>query len=184
MRVADRKRGRVTFQEVYSTREFYRRFLSSLSDSIASITICSPYFNKLPKPFDDILKFSRFLQQRGAEDIVIITRPPGVDNTALTVEAARHLDALGVRFFIRTTPYLHAKMYHIEYTKGYFRSFVGSANFTLGGLEKNQELVAELEGVGDSPCHRELARMTSGAGAMTFPVWVQRQQPAGAGEAL
>jgi hypothetical protein len=102
----------------------------------------------------------------------------------MTVDTARQLDALGVLFFIRTTPYLHAKMYHIEYSKGYFRSFVGSANFTLGGLEKNHELVAELEGVGVSPCHRELARMTSGHGAMTFPAWVQRQEPAGAGETL
>ncbi|WP_085217868.1 phospholipase D family protein [Allosphingosinicella indica] len=178
------RKNRVTFQEVYATREFYRRFVSSLSESIERITICSPYFHLLPKPFDNIIKFCGFLQRRGIGEIVIITRPPGVDSAAMSLDTARRLDADGISFFIRANPYLHAKMYHIEYSKGHFRSFVGSANFTIGGLERNHEVMAELEGVGPaSPCERELARMT-GNGALTFPAWVHRHKPAGAGETI
>ena len=81
---------------------------------------------------------------------------------------------------IRATPALHAKMYHIQYKTGNFRSFVGSANFTIGGLQRNHELVAELEGVGDvSPCDREIASLLVGNGSMSFPVWVQRHLPSG-----
>jgi len=171
---------KITSQEVYATRRFYQRFISSFSEGVERVCICSPFFDKLPTPFDNIIGFCRFLQQREVDKIVIITRPPGSDKQAMTVETARYLDAQGVEFAIRAKPYLHAKMYHLEFKRGYFRSFIGSANFTMGGLERNQEIVAEMEGVGPaSPCERELARLLSDNGAMTFPVWVQRHLPAG-----
>lgn len=170
----------ITSHEVYATRLFYRRFISSFSEGVERIAICSPFFDRLPTPFGDIIGFCRFLQQREVNKIVLITRPPGSDKTAMTIKTARYLDAQGVEVIIRATPYLHAKMYHLEFKKGYFRSFIGSANFTLGGLERNQEIVAEMEGVGRaSPCERELTRLLSDNGAMTFPIWVQRHLPAG-----
>lgn len=183
--MVEKKKLKITYQQVYATKAFFQRFVSSLSPGIECITICSPFFDKLPKPFDNLLGFCRFLQQRGAERIVIITRPPGTDKTAITVETARMLDAQGVEFMIRAVPPLHAKMYHIQYKTGNFRSFIGSANFTMGGLAKNHELVAELEGVGEvSPCDREIASLLMGNGSMTFPVWVQRFLPAGAEVAI
>lgn len=95
-------------------------------------------------------------------------------------EVARRLSEQGVEIFIRTSPYLHAKLYHLEYSKGYFRTFVGSANFTIGGLERNHELMAEMEGVGDaSACHREIERMQLNQGAVPYAAWVHNGQPQG-----
>ena len=159
---------------------FYRRFLSSFSEGVASVAICSPYFDKLPSPFGNIITFCRFMQQREVDKITIITRPPGCDRSAISRDTARLLDGQGVEIVIRTSPYLHAKVYHLEFRKGWFRSFIGSANFTVGGLERNQEVMAEVEGVGPlAPCQREIARLLSDNGAMSFPHWTQKNQPTG-----
>ena len=172
------KANRVTFQGVYYTRDFKNRFISSLSDRISQAIICSPFFDKLPAPFGDVSGFCRFLTNRGTDNIQIITRPPGSDQ-GMSREVAKYLAAQGVEILIRAKPYLHAKMYHFEYERGYFRTFVGSANFTMGGFERNHEIVTEMEGVGsESPCHRELARMSK-QGAMTYNAWVARGQPEG-----
>jgi hypothetical protein len=102
----------------------------------------------------------------------------------MSLEVAKVLAATGVQIVIRPEPYLHAKMYHFEYARGFFRCFVGSANFTLGGFERNHEIVAELEGSGDGGvCQREILRMTA-RGAVPFHVWVARGQPSGAKETL
>lgn len=173
------KSGRVTFQNLYHTREFRKRFISSMSPAISHAVICSPFFDKLPHPFGDVLGFCKFLNIRGTSSIHIITRPPGSDPQAMTRETAKLLSAQGVEIFIRATPYLHAKMYHFEYEQGFFRTFVGSANFTMGGFERNHELVTEMEGVGTtSPCHVEIARMAQ-TGALTYNAWVARGQPEG-----
>jgi len=170
-------RCKITNQDVHYTKQFYRRFVSSLSEPIESITICSPYFDKLPKPFDNVIVFCRHLQSRGVENISIITRPPGVDATALDRDSAKTLAGMGIDLFIRAAPYLHAKIYRIQYSKGHFRSFVGSSNFTLGGMERNHELVAELEGFGpNSPCLREVSRLT-GRGALSYTQWAGSNFP-------
>jgi phosphatidylserine/phosphatidylglycerophosphate/cardiolipin synthase-like enzyme len=171
-------RERQTAHDVHYTRAFRQRFISSLSEQISHIVLCSPYFDSLPAPFGDVLGFCNFMQRRGTESIDIITRPPGTDLQALKLDTAKRLAAQGVRIFIRATPYLHAKMYHIEYAKGYYRTFVGSANFTIGGFDRNHEVVAEIEGVGiGSACHREIARMQELRSAQTFEAWIARGQP-------
>ncbi|WP_193371143.1 phospholipase D family protein [Pelagibius marinus] len=178
------KRNRITYQDVHYTRSFYQRFISSLSEPIDSLVICSPYFDQLPSPFDNVLDFCIDQFRRGAKNIQIITRPPGKDSNALSVDIAKRLAAEGVEIFIRTQPYLHAKLYHFDYSRGFFRSFIGSSNFTIGGLKRNYELVAELEGVGgSSPSHREIARMRD-RGAMPYNVWVSHELPEGQEETL
>ncbi|WP_369059054.1 phospholipase D family protein [Caulobacter sp. 73W] len=172
--------GRIVFQELHHTRSFKGQFVAALTEPISSVTICSPFFDHLPAPFKDVIGFCNFMQKRGAQKIQIITRPPGSDRQAMTLEVAKILAAQGVEIFIRANPYLHAKMYHFEYERGHFRSFVGSANFTLGGFERNQELVAEMQGVGDdTACHRELDRMRSMNGAMPFNTWLANGTPTG-----
>jgi phosphatidylserine/phosphatidylglycerophosphate/cardiolipin synthase-like enzyme len=98
----------------------------------------------------------------------------------MKLDVAKVLAAQGVELLIRSQPYHHAKMYHLEYTRGYFRSFVGSANFTMGGLERNYELVAEMQGVGNaSPCHREIQRMQATGGTLSYHAWIAKGQPEG-----
>lgn len=173
-----RTRRRPSFRDVYFTKDFYRRLLISLSEPIRELVICTPYVGRLPKPWSDIYSFCLFQKRRGVDVIRLITRAPGTDREALTVETARQLAAAGVELAIRTTPFLHAKLYHLEYRQGYFRTFIGSANFTIGGLRRNHELVAELEGVGDeSPFHREIQRLLQGGGALTYHAWMSRQMP-------
>ncbi|MER9894585.1 phospholipase D-like domain-containing protein [Mesorhizobium sp. M0119] len=163
------------------TRSFWKRFVSSLSDEIGHAIICSPYFDGLPEPFKEISGFCRHLRTRGVKKIEIITRPPGKAN-AMTIETAKFLMRDDVDIYIRTQPYLHAKMYHFEYVKGYFRNFVGSSNFTIGGLERNDELMAEFEGVGnETPCHREIARLRD-KGAFPYSAWVNLKMPEGVEE--
>lgn len=177
--MAEKKKSKVTFQEVHYTKSFRKRFITSLSEVIDQVVICSPYFDLLPAPFNTVFDFCIDLKKRGVEDIQIITRPPGSDQTALPIDLAKKLAAEDIEIFIRTKPYLHAKLYHIEYRKGYFRSFVGSSNFTKGGFERNSELMTEMEGVGDgTPCHREIARLRD-MGALTWTAWLARGLPAG-----
>ena len=175
-------KAKITFQDVHFTRAFRDRFISSMSDDIRQAVICSPYFDKLPVPFSDVSGFCAFLQRRGTEDIQIITRPPGKDRQALSLDMAKRLASQDIEIYIRPTPFLHAKLYHFEYRKGYFRTFVGSSNFTLGGLVNNHELMMEIEGVGNgSPCHREIARMQAN-NTVTYTAWIARGQPAGSEE--
>lgn len=181
--MSEKTKEQVTFQDLHYTRSFRETFISSLSAPITSVVICSPFFDRLPNPFKDVLGFCFFLKRRGTERIQIITRPPGSNPQAMSLEVAKALAAEDVEIYIRSSPYLHAKVYHIEYARGYFRTFVGSANFTIGGLERNHEVVAEMFGTGvASPCHREIERMQSTFGALTFAAWIAQGQPIAMGE--
>lgn len=163
--------------DVHGTRSFRCNFLSALSEEISTIVICSPYFDKLPKPFDDVIGFCKFLQRRSNPKIQIITGPPSRGSASLPASDASALSRQNVEIYIRTKPYLHAKLYHVEYVKGHFRSFVGSANFTNGGLERNDEVIVEMMGVGDgSQVHREIARLQN-MGSVSYEEWLVRNHP-------
>ena len=177
-------RRSITLKGVLYTKEFYRRFLHSLSEPIEQIVICSPYFDSLPKPFRDVVHFCEFQKQKGVDCIRVITRPPGKSRSSLTIDAAKRLAINDVELYVFMNPYLHAKLYHLEYRRGYFRSFIGSSNFTLGGFRRNHELVTEMEGVGDSsPCHREIERMLRSGGTMSYKAWLANEMPSGEEEA-
>ena len=181
-RAIRRSSTQLVVRQIYETRSFHRRFLASLSDPIDRLVICSPYFGALPPPFKDVLQFCIEQQRRGVHTVEIITRPPGAPDAAMSTTMAGDLARSGVDLFVRVQPYLHAKFYHFEYSSGTFRSFVGSSNFTKGGLERNYEVVAEIEGVGaNSPCHTAIAKM-QGPGVLPYTVWVGRGCPGGAEE--
>lgn len=168
--------------DVHFTKSFYRRFLSSLSEPITEIVICSPYFGNLPSPYSDVVSFCVAQLRRGVDRICVITGPLDTNgkSNAMPISVAKDLVRNDIEVYIFSRPFLHAKLYHFEYRRGYFRSFVGSSNFTLGGLRRNHELVAEMEGVGkNSPCHREIFRMLNSAGTFSYENWVAKQMPKG-----
>lgn len=170
---------KVTFSELHATKQFREQFITSFNEPVDSILLCSPFFDKLPAPFENILEFCALMQRRGAETIQIVTRPPTGRDNSLDQSVAKLLNEMGVRIFVRTKPYFHAKFYHIEYTTGRFKTFIGSANFTTGGFERNYELMAELQGSGnETACHREIARMRD-VGALSYEAWVTKGLPAG-----
>ncbi len=103
----------------------------------------------------------------------------------MALDVAKRLASKNVELFVYVNPYLHAKLYHFEYRKGYFRSFIGSSNFTLGGMKKNHEVVAEMEGVGDnSPCHQEIQRLLNSGATVRYEAWVARNMPKGREKAV
>ena len=179
-----RRKPSVTLRNVHYTRSFQRQFRASLSERIERLVICSPYFGSLPPPFHNVLEFCVSQKRRGVHQLEIITRPPGADDAALSSGAAKELAKLGIGLYVRVSPYLHAKFYHFDFTHGFFRSFVGSSNFTMGGFSRNYELMAELEGVGmTSPCHTEIARLQD-RGTLTYESWVGRGCPGGEEETM
>lgn len=167
------------FKDLLATKQFREQFITSFNEPVDTILLCSPFFDKLPAPFDNILEFCALMQRRGAASIQIVTRPPTGKDSTLGISVAKQLNEMGVRIFVRPRPYFHAKFYHIEYVTGRFKTFVGSANFTTGGFERNYELMAELQGSGnESACHREIARMRD-VGAMPYEAWVTKGLPMG-----
>ena len=170
----------VHLANVHYTRSFWKTFLTSFSDPISELLICSPYFGKLPGPFENIVKFCEYQLNRGVEKIRIVTPPPTKQESSLSIEDAARLVKNDIEVLIWLSPFLHAKVYHIEYRRGHFKSFVGSSNFTIGGLKRNHEVVAEIEGVGKkSPCHREIQRLVSGRTTVNYTHWLRQQMPAG-----
>ena len=170
------RRWSTTSHQVYSTPRFFSRFLSSFSEQVDRVVLCCPAFDQLPTPFTDIVGFCTFLQQREVGKIVIITGPPGPDNQALPPETAKLLNERGIDIVIRSHPYFNARLYHLEFNKGWFRSFVGSASLTIDGVERNHEIMAEVEGAGLlAPCHQEIRDLMSDNGAMNYPIWARRQ---------
>lgn len=170
------RRWNSTTHKVYATPRFFSRFLSSFSERVDRVVLCCPTFDRLPAPFTDIVGLCSFFEQREVGKIVIITRPPGSDEQALPPETAKLLNGRGIDIVIRSQPYFNARLYHLEFNKGWFRSFVGSASLTIDGVEKNHEIMAEVEGAGFlPPCHQEIRDLMSDNGAMNYPIWARRQ---------
>lgn len=164
------------FNKVHYTRSFRECFFDSLNQEIEKMIICSPYFGNLPPPFKNLLEFCKTQIQRGTKNIQIITGPLNSNNNRLSEKTAIELELEGVNVFIREKPYLHAKLYHFEYSRGYFRSFVGSSNFSNGGFKNNYELVAELIGSGTkTPIQKEIDRLFDSQATLPFKYWHQRK---------
>lgn len=72
----------------------------------------------------------------------IITGIPDAGNGSLSKKHADLIVDYGVELLIHTKPILHAKMYQFTFPEGDRAAFVGSANFSIGGFERNHEIVA------------------------------------------
>ena len=92
----------IRISDVHMTKKFRASFVSSFSEEISSLTICSPYFNKLPAPFENVIEFCRFVQTRNDATIQIITDP-------LAKDQIRFLLMTRARFPFRMWKYLYAR---------------------------------------------------------------------------
>lgn len=156
--------------EILPTRSFKREFLQCVGRRPSSIRVVSPFIGKLPA-FRDIVNFSRIMLQYGNCTLQVVTRPPGSRNDTLTNTQADAIVHLGVDLLIRTSPWLHSKIYHFEFREGNQTAFVGSANFTLGGFERNDETMAMLrDRIDNERVQAELERLC-GWGSMPYPNW-------------
>jgi hypothetical protein len=161
----------VSITKIHNTRNFYRALLTSLSRKPKCVTVVSPFVGQLPRSWKDMANFARFLI---SQDIgfCLVTRPPDLGSTGcITFDNARILVQLGVDLRIRSAPKLHSKLYYVEYKEGDYSAFIGSANFTIGGLETNEETMAEFRGALDhEKIQGEVIRLRD-YGASSFTQW-------------
>lgn len=125
--------------EILYTRLFKERFLECLSRHPTSLQMAVPYIGKVP-PFGSIVKLSYFSFSRGCESFRLITRPPNSGTGTICLNEAELITAQGAEVMIRTK--LHSKVYQFTFSQGDRAAFVGSANLTTGGFERNDETVA------------------------------------------
>ena len=167
--------GRRPSVEVLSTRHFKRAFIGSLSREIEKLAIVSPFVTPIPG-FSSTLDFFRNLTRRMPEaSLNLVTAPPNdVKPNALSWQEANLIAQLGVSLVIRPRK-LHAKVYYLTYPEGDSSSFVGSANFTKGGFQTNDETVAYWRRSEPDPeVERELSRLT-GPGSYNLIQWTIRE---------
>ena len=129
----------------------------------------APYITGIP-PHESLSNFADFLANRGCK-WEIITGKPDAGNGALSKVDADMIVVRGVHLLIRPNPFVHAKMYQFDFLEGDRAAFVGSANFTIRGFEKNDEIVAfSSEKCYNDGVAREFARLTAG-GSIAYHLW-------------
>jgi len=129
--------------EILITRKFKQQFMTCLQRHPVSLRIATPYIGRIPA-FGDIVKFSYFFLREEGITFQLITCPPTTTETSqyISVANAEIIVKLGVDLIIHINPNLHSKVYQFSFNENYKVSFVGSANFSIGGFEKNAETVA------------------------------------------
>lgn len=169
---------KATTTEILSTRIFARLFRSSLGRSPIQVRWVSPYIGKVPG-FGGVVALARAVLRYEEAHLQIITQPPGTGSDRVTVLEADLLVKLNVDLLVRPRPYLHSKVYHFGFREGDAVSFIGSANLTKGGFERNDETVAMVTGrENNERVTRELNRL-AGKGTLSYFAWKarSRQQP-------
>ena len=89
----------------------------------------------------------------------------------MTQTQAEAIVRLGVDLLIRSSPQLHSKIYYFKFGDGTQTAFVGSANFTMGGFDRNDETMAMLrDSIDNKRVGAELERL-SGRGSVSYLNW-------------
>lgn len=158
---------------ILPTKKFQRQLYSDFARVPSKMTIVSPFLAKLPG-YDNLVQFAQQVYARNpTTEFTLVTNPPSnTKNDRLSFVVAGLLENMGVELLIRSSPFLHSKIYLLEYEEEKPRSFVGSANFTIGGLERNDETTAFFMDDDDVHAVRvEIARLT-GRGAVPYRAWL------------
>lgn len=168
---------------ILHTRAFWEAFSGCLNRYPSELQIASPYIGTLPGGFETIVRFAELLLKHGCT-LVIVTRQPrsgepepgkAREGGLLYEYEAEKLESMEeVELLIH--PGLHSKVYQFHFRQGDRASFVGSANFSLGGLQRNVETVAMFEHASDNDSvGRELERL-KGPGAWPYNAWKIRRR--------
>ena len=129
----------------------------------------APYITGIP-PHESLSDFADFLASRECK-WEIITGKPDAGSGALSKADADMMVVRGVHLLIRSSPFVHAKMYQFDFLEGDRAAFVGSANFTVRGFEKNDEIVAfSSEKCYNDNVAREFTRLAA-LGSIEYHLW-------------
>jgi hypothetical protein len=164
---------------IRSTRPFTQAFFQCIGRHPISLCIVSPYLGDLPG-YKTIPNFARALLKEEGTSFQLVTRPPErrtgmpVEEGCLTRTLAEQLVQLGVDLWVRDEPLLHSKVYQFVFREGDRVSFVGSANFSKGGFEQNDETMAMFR----EPAHNDAVRAEldrlCGRGSQPYHQWRAR----------
>lgn len=167
---SDRFFGNLKRPVILATRKFRGSFHQCISRHPKSLRVVSPFIGKIPG-FGTVVDFARRFLCDPEVEFQLVTRPPKRSNEIISLEQADALVKLGVDLLIRSDPPLHSKVYQFVFPEGDKASFIGSANFTKGGFELNDETVAFFRDSTDNErIEAELDRL-SGRGSVAFPQW-------------
>ncbi|MCY3816782.1 MAG: phospholipase D-like domain-containing protein [Gammaproteobacteria bacterium] len=132
------------------------------------MTFAVPYIGTLPG-LPSVVEFFRRAVSQGTA-ISLVTKPPGTDRGTLDHHSARLIEQLGVSLMVR--PRLHSKVYQFTFPQGDRNAFVGSANLSAGGFQRNDETVAHFWAKDENDeVEAELSRL-SGPGATPYSQWL------------
>lgn len=154
--------------EILHTRCFKDRFMRCISRYPVALQIAVPYIGKLPL-YNSVVQLSNFLLHRGCSPFKIITRPPNSENGTISLKHADLIVNSGVELMIRKK--LHSKIYQFTFSEGDRAAFVGSANFTMNGFERNDETVALFCGKEENDAVKTELERIAGIGAFEFSHW-------------
>ena len=154
--------------KILHTRQFREMFHRCLSKNLVKFQMAAPYITGIPH-WHPVTNFCQFLLARGCE-LEIITNPPGRESSSLSKVHAEIMERQGVNLLIHRNASLHAKVYQFIYATGNRAAFVGSSNFSKGGFERNDEVIAFFSEKCDNDCvARQLERL-SGA-SIEYHYW-------------
>ena len=152
---------------VLNTHNFRIAFQRCVSRFPSRMTFAVPYIGTLPG-WTSIVDFFRLALSRQTA-VSLVTKPPGTDGGTLNHQSAQIIEQLGVSLLVR--PHLHSKVYQFTFPEGDRNAFVGSANLSMGGFQRNDETVAHfLEKKENDAVAAELSRL-SGPGATPYSQW-------------
>lgn len=166
---------RLSFVQILHTAAFRRLFWALVNQEPTHLVIVSPFLGGLPN-FSTTVEFARYFLRTGTSKFTLITRPPRAvgqkgGEGIIDRHQAEALIALGVNLLVRKSPLLHSKVYQLHLADGSRVSFVGSANFSMGGFQTNDETVVFLKGRDENTqVDLELARL-AGYGSFPYREW-------------
>ena len=156
--------------EILPTRKFRESFYRHVSLRPKRVRIAVPFVGNVPG-YGTLADFVRVLLRDDGASMELITRPPESGEGTIKRATAEVVVALGVDLIFRTSPPLHSKVYQVTFANGTRAAYVGSANFTAGGLKRNDEAMALLLSAEENQrVQVELDRL-AGRGAVPYRHW-------------
>lgn len=159
------------------TKAFRQRLYGNLQRGPVDLVVCVPFIGRIPG-FRNIYSLARYFKQQGGQRFRLITGPP-VDAKAKTNDRGGLSEQLAgqlvrLEFFdlyIRKSPFLHAKLYHLRFDDGSGVAYIGSSNLTKGGLQDNDEVMGEIVRPAEEKRVAAQLRLLEGQGAISYQIW-------------
>lgn len=156
---------------------FRKRLYANLQRGPTDLTVCVPYIGQIPG-FRNIFQLATYFERQGGKNLIVITGPPAktadqaIRQGRLSRQVAGLLAGLDfVELYVRSSPFLHAKLYHLRFPTGQGIGYIGSSNLTKGGLQDNDEVMGEIVNPAEERKVLAQLRQLAGHGAVAYHAW-------------